>query len=638
MYYSDGTALLSGRGSYIAEIRLPGMLEAAFVRSPIARGAIKSINAAAAQALPSVSCVASGADILRTVSKTLPRASMVLHASEHAPEQFNAPAFHLLPTDSVNFEGEPVAVVAAANRYLAEDTAEMVEIEYVERTPVLDPEVSLSPGCDQLFEDVVGNLGLEGHYGSKDDDESLFDAAHFVLRRRYRMKRSGNPPLETTGVVAKYENRRLTVWSTIQRPQILRIALADIFDIPASRVRVIAPQNIGGGFGWKSPMYRETAVMAWLAMQLNRPVRWIEDRTEALKKGVHARDQIWDMVAAFGPDGRILGLKADVIADVGSVLVDMYALMPARMSASFPSPYDIPWIRTHLRCAITNKAPMGVNRPAGRMPAVWAMERLMDDAARELGMAPSQIRLINFIKEFPYPSPLGMPLSDSDYIGAMNRLISVFRYEERKQEAVRLRASGRKVGVGVAACVDVNRPLCSITGALFYNQPNYASVTVRVYPDGSVSIMSGDAPQGQARHTTMAKVVAAELGVNVDVIEVYTGDTLLSPVTNSNTDVTSACAVAARRLKSKVCALAAHLMKVRGPRAELRLRKWDRDPFAGWQDPYPAGSRLDDHHATIPDAGRIYARPCRDRLRRGALFANELRGPRGHGRGGAGVG
>ena len=562
MYYSDGDALLSGSGSYIADIRLPGMLEAAFIRSPIARGAIKSINVEAAQTFPGLAFVATGADILRSVPKKLPWASMVLHASEHAPEQFNLPGYHLLPTDSVNFEGEPVAVVVARNRYLAEDMAEGVEIEYEERTPVLDPEVALSPSCDQLYDDVAGNLGLEGHYGSKQGDDSLFDRAHLVLRRRYRMKRSGNPPLETTGVVAQYESRRLTVWSTIQRPQILRIALADIFDIPASRVRVIAPQNIGGGFGWKSPMYRETAVVAWLAMQLERPVRWIEDRTEALKKGVHARDQIWDMVAAFDPEGRILGLKAEVIADVGSVLVDMYGLMPARMSASFPSPYDIPWIRTHLRCAITNKAPMGVNRPAGRMPGVWAMERLMDDAARELGISPTQIRLTNFIKKFPYTSPLGMPLSDSDYNGAMGRLISVFRYEERVREAARLRASGRRVGVGLAACVDVNRPLCSITGALFYNQPNYAAVTVRIYPDGSVSIMSGDAPQGQARHTTMAKVVAAELGVSVDVVEVYTGDTLLSPVTNSNTDVTSACAVAARRLKSKVCALAAYLMKV----------------------------------------------------------------------------
>lgn len=562
MYHSDGAALLSGQGSYIADIKLPRMLDAAFVRSPIARGSIKRINTELAEAHPSVARIATGADILRSVPKALPRASMVLHASEHAPEQFNLPAYHILPTDAVNFEGEPVAVAVAENRYLAEDAADMIEVEFEERTPVLDPEMSLSPGCEQLFDDVKGNLGLEGRYGSKDEEGSLFEDAALVLRRRYRMKRSGNPPLETVGVIAQYENRRLTVWSTIQRPQILRIALADIFGLPASRVRVIAPQNIGGGFGWKSPMYRETAVVAWLAMQLNRPVRWIEDRTEALKKGVHARDQIWDMVAAFDSEGRILGLKSDVIADVGSVLVDMYGLMPSRMSASFPPPYDIPWIRARLRCAITNKAPMGVNRPAGRMPANWAIERLMDDAARELKISPKQIRLTNLIKKFPFTSPLGMPLADSDYTGSFGRLISAFRYEDRLQEAARLRASGRRIGVGLAVCVDVNRPLCSITGALYYNQPNYAAVSIRVYPDGSVSIMSGDAPQGQARHTTMAKVVAAELGVGLDVIEVYTGDTLLSPVTNSNTDVTSACAIAARRLKTKVCAVASHLMKV----------------------------------------------------------------------------
>ncbi|WP_038210979.1 xanthine dehydrogenase family protein molybdopterin-binding subunit [Xenophilus azovorans] len=562
VYNADGVALLTGKGAYIADLRLPGMLDAAFARSPIARGRIRAIDRAAALAAEGVHFVATGADIRDAVARTLPRASMVLHASEHAPEQFNLPSYHLLPPDALHYEGEALAVVVAADRYLAEDAVEMLEIDCEEQVPVLDPEASLSPGCEQLFEDVPGNMALEGRFGSKDEAGSLFDSAHLVLERRYRMNRSGNPPLEALGVVAQYENRRLTVWSTIQRPQILRIALADILGIPASRVRVIAPQNIGGGFGWKSPMYRETAVIAWLAMKLGRPVRWIEDRTEALKKGVHERDQIWDMKAAFDADGKLLGLQSEVIADVGSVLVDMYGLLPARMSATLPFPYDIPWMRTHLRCAITNKAPMGVNRPAGRMPAVWAIERLMDDAAQRLNLSPAQIRMRNFVQKFPYTSPLGAVLSDSDYLGTMRKLLDVFQFEDRRGQARQLRAQGKRIGVGLAACVEVCRPLCSFGGALFYNQPQYAAVTLRMYPDGSVSIMSGDAPQGQMRHTTMAKITARELGCDLEAIEVYTGDTLLSPVTNSNTDVTSVCAIAARRLRRKVIGVAAHLLKV----------------------------------------------------------------------------
>lgn len=561
-YYADGAALLTGKGVYIADIRLPNMLDAAFVRSPVARARIRRVDTVAAQRCPGVVRIAEGQEISQSVPQTLPRASMVLHASEHAPETFHLPAYHLLPTDAVRYEGEAVAVVVAGSRYLAEDAAELVEVDYDEQAPVLDPEASLMPGAEQIFPDVEGNLALEAQFGSKERVGSLFDDAPLVLRRRYRMNRSGNPPLETLGVIATYENRRLTVWSTIQRPQILRIALADILGLPASRVRVIAPQNIGGGFGWKSPMYRETAVIAWLAMQLGQPVRWIEDRTEALKKGIHERDQIWDMTAAFAADGRLLALESDVIADVGSVLVDMYGLLPARMSASIPFPYDVPWLRTHLRCAITNKAPMGVNRPAGRMPAVWAIERLMDDAARALGVPPAAIRQLNFVKKFPYVSPLGGTLSDSDYTGTMDKLLRVFRYDERLREAEQLRAQGRKVGVGLSACVEVCRPLCSYGGALFYNQPQYASVTLRMHPDGSLSIMSGDAPQGQMRHTTMARVTARELGANLESIEVYTGDTLLSPVTNSNTDVASVCAIAARRLRAKVIAVARHLMSV----------------------------------------------------------------------------
>ena len=565
IYHSDGAALLSGKGSYIADVKLPGMLEIAFLRSPTARARIKSISTQAAAASEGVLYVATGPDILRSIPTALPRASMVLHASELAPEAYKLPSYHLLPIDAVHYDGEAIAAVVAKNRYLAEDAADLIDIEFEEQRPVLDPELSLSDGCEKLFDDMAGNMALEGTYGSKEEPGSLFDDAPLRLRRRYRMNRSGNPPLETLGVVARFENRRLTVWSTIQRPQMLRIALADILSIPMSRVQVIAPQNIGGGFGWKSPMYRETAVVAWLAMQVGKPVRWIEDRTEALRKGIHARDQIWDIDAAFDSTGKILGMKCEVIADVGSALINMFAVRAARSSCSVPFPYDVPWIRTHLRCAVTNKAPVGYNRPAGRMPAVWAVERLMDDAARKLSISPVQIRVANLVRTFPYVSPLGgqrSMLNSSDYLGTLDKLLTMFRYEERKVEVKQLRATGRRVGIGLATCVETCRPLCSIGGVVSYNQPQYASVVMRMYPDGSLSIMSGDAPQGQMRHTTMAKITAMELGAAVNMIEVYTGDTLLSPITNSHTDVTSLCAIAARRLRSKVIKVASHLMSV----------------------------------------------------------------------------
>lgn len=566
VYHSDGISLVTGQGCYIADVKLPGMLDAAFLRSPIARGVIKSIDVERAIAGAGVAWVASGKDITKSIPEKLPWASKVLHPSEFVTEKFNLPSYELLPIDQVNYEGECVAVVAAENRYLAEDAVDLLDVEFDEQSPVLDPEASISPGCEQIFPDVLNNLALEGKFGSAEIPDSVYRNAALVISRRYRMNRSGNPPLETGGIIAHYENRRLTVWSTSQRPQMLRIALADILKLPAARVRVISAQNIGGGFGWKSPMYREAAVIGWLAMQLKRPVRWIEDRTEALKKGVHERDQIWNMTAAFAADGKCLALDSEVIADVGSVLVDMYGLLAARLSATVPSPYDIEYVRSRLKCAITNKAPMGVNRPAGRMPGVWAIERLMDDAARGLGISPIEIRMKNLVKEFPYASPLasmrGGKLTDSDYIGSMTTLLDSFDMQRRLNEAKRMRAEGRKVGIGVATCIELCRPTCSFGGALLYNQPTYAAVSLRMYPDGSVSIMSGDAPQGQMRHTTMAKIVAAELGADFDQVEVYTGDTLLSPVTQSNTDVASVCAIAARKLRSKVISVASHLMQV----------------------------------------------------------------------------
>lgn len=562
MFNGEGEALVRGQGVFIADIKLPRMLEIAFLRSPIARGKIRQIDTAAAQAAAGVARVITGHDIWADLPKLLPRAAQVLHPSELAPEKYCLPAYPILPTNAVQFEGEALAMVAAESRYLAEDAVEMIAVDFEEQVPILDPEKSLAPGCEQLFDDVPGNCALENTYGNQEDPGNAFRDAALVLQRTYRMNRSGNPPLETLGVVAKYENRQLTVWATIQRPHMLRVALSDILGIPNSRVRVIAPPNMGGGFGWKSPMHREVAAIAWLATKLKRPVRWIEDRTEALKKGIHERDQTWKMEAAFHADGRIRALRSELIADIGSLLVDMYGLLPSRLSATMAFPYDIPWIRTHLRCALTNKAPMGVNRPAGRMPAVWAIERLMDDAARRLGMSPVHIRMVNFVKKFPYQSPLGGQLTDSDYLGTMRKLLDRFRYEERRAEAAKLRAQGRKVGVAVAAAVELCRPLCSLTGSMFYNQPQYASVVLRMHPDGSISILSGDAPQGQARATTMVRVVARELGANPALIEVYTGDTLLSPVTNSNTDVSSVCAKAARTLKTKLLKVASLLLKV----------------------------------------------------------------------------
>jgi len=556
----DSDALLVGRGCYIADLRLPGMVEVCFLRSDVARARINRLDVTLASFSPGVIDISTGADIRRTINKRLPWASPVLHASAEAPEEFHLPAYDLLPVEGVHYEGEPLAVIVAEDRYLAEDALELIDVEYDIQCPVLDPEFALTDGAEQLFEDVAGNLALEGSYGSESDPSALFDDAELVLERRYRMNRSGYPPLETMGVVAQYENGRLTVWSTTQRPHMVRIAIADILGLPVSKVRVIAPENLGGGFGWKSPMYREAAVVAWLAIQVGRPVRWIEDRTESLKKGIHERDQIWDMRAAFSGDGRLLALESEVIADVGSVLVDMYGLIPARLAVTVPFPYDVPWIRTHLRCAITNKAPMGVNRPSGRMPAVWAIERLMDEAARELGLSPFEIRRLNFVSSFPYVSPLGACLTDSDYAGTLAALENDFEWSRRRNEVQELRNEGRLVGLGLATCVEICRPLTSRAGAMFYNQPQYASVMIRMEPDGSVSVSSGDAPQGQARHSTMARVVAQELGVELGVVEVTTGDTKDSPITNSNTDVASVSAIAARQLREKVLRVARHLM------------------------------------------------------------------------------
>jgi len=559
---AEGEALVSGRGDFIGDLRLAGMQDVAFLRSPVARARIAGINVTEAKAAPGVTAVVTGRDIWADCPQLLPRAAMVLHPSEFAPERYTLPAYPLLPVDALHFEGEAVAMVLAQSRYLAEDAVELIALDYEEQTPVLDPVESLAEGCDQLFEDVPGNCALDSVYGSTDDPGDAFSGAAFVLKRRYRMNRSGHPPLEPLGVVASYDGVRLTVWATTQRPHMVRVALSDILGIPNARVRVIAPPNIGGGFGWKSPMHREIAAVAWLATKVRHPVRWIEDRTEALKKGIHERDQIWDMEAAFDADGRIRALRSEVTADIGSLLVDMYGLLPSRLAVTMPFPYDIPWMRTHLRCALTNKAPMGVNRPAGRMPSIFAMERLMDDAARRLGITPSEIRMRNFVQAFPYVSRLGGVLTDSDYVGAMGELLKAFRYDDRIREAAALRGRGRRVGVGLAMAVELCRPLCSITGSMFYNQPQYAAVTLRMHPDGSVSILSGDAPQGQARSTTMARVVARELGADPERIEVYTGDTLMSPVTNSNTDVTTVCAVAARGLRTKLLRAASLILGV----------------------------------------------------------------------------
>ena len=518
--------LIQGRGTYVDDVKLAGMLHLAFKRSDIAHGRIRSVDTSVANAMPGVEAVYTGAEIAKLV-KPLPILT-----------PFPSPEHRAVAIDVVRYAGEPVAVVVASDRYLARDAADAVAVEYEPLPAVVDPDIATTGKPVVIHHAFANNIALgpvpSGTGVSADgktvDDSAIdraFAGADVVISQRMVNHRLVPSSIETRGVVAHYEPGKdhLTIWSSTQNPHILKTQVAGMFDLGEHQIRAIAPE-VGGGFGSKINIYAEEYVTAGVSKQLGIPVKWIEDRSEAFVATTHGRDLICDVDLAAKRDGTVLGLKMRIVADIGAYNMLLTAAIPTLTQLMASATYRIPAIRATLTEVFTNKTPTDAYRGAGRPEATYFVERAIDMLARELKMDPAEVRRTNFIPKeaFPYQTQMGAVYDSGDYEKALDAALKAADWEGLKKERDAARAEGRLVGLGLAMYVEV----CGIGPSSTLPMGGWEHAHVAIERDGRITATTGASPHGQGNETTFAQMLADQFGVPIEHITIQHGDTSIS--------------------------------------------------------------------------------------------------------------
>ena len=506
---------LMGRGQYVDDIRLPEMLHAMVLRSPHAHAAIRRIDAREARALPGVALVATAADLGEVPPIPIrlgPRPSLIPFL------QFP------LARDRTRYVGEPIALLIAADRYLAEDAAEAVTVEYDVLPPVTSAEEAARPAAPVLYDGSPGNVA-EHLTTIVGDPVRLLANADIRIRQRFTIQRHTGVPLETRGLVASHDRDTgmLTVWGPTKVPHFNRRVLADLLGLPQARIRFVEP-DVGGGFGVRGEFYPEDFLVPWASIALGRPVKWIEDRREHMMATNHSRQQIHEAEIAATGDGRILALVDHVLVDMGAYIRTHGVSVPELTAALLPGPYRIPAYSCDIDCLLTNKTPTGTYRAPGRFEANFVRERMIDLLARRLGEDPTEIRRRNFISagEMPFSvgtAALGVPTvyDTGDYASALDAAVQAAHYARFRADQLEMRKRGRLVGIGVASIVEKS------------GLGPWETARVEIDRAGRLVVYSGVTSVGQGMETTLAQICAEELGQAPDDITVVHGDTALVP-------------------------------------------------------------------------------------------------------------
>ncbi len=609
----EDARLLTGRGTYIDDHPPVGNLfHAAIVRSPHAHARIRGWDCTAARALDGVMGVVTGADVREHTKPFAVGVTAPVH-------------YYCAATDKARFVGEPVAVVVATSRYVAEDAADLVRVDYEPLPAVVDPERALEPDAPVLHEAVGSNLANNRRlvYG---DPDGAFREADVVLRERFRFPKYGSTPIETYGVVARWDafDGVCTVWSNFMGPFIMHPLTARVLGLPENRLRFIVPPDIGGSFGIKSLLYPYIALIALAAKLTGVAVKWIEDRHEHLLASSTGTDRVAYRELAARRDGTILGMRYRWLDNVGGYIRSPEPGCSFRPTGNFVGPYRVQHLEVDASTVMTNKSLTGPNRGYACGHLYFETEGMVDRLADELGMDPAEVRRRNLIGPgaMPYRTPTGGLYDSGDYPKAFDKALELARYDELRREQARARAAGRYFGVGLAVAVD---PSVSNMGYVataldpqFRAKPEYLpksgavdAATVKVDPLGRVTAILGTTPQGQGHQTVVSQIVADELGLTpadvtvVDEMDTFTRVWSISSGTYSSrfgSVGTSAAALAARKLKAKLVEYAAHLMDL--PAASLEFRDGAVRPRSGKGPSYTVkdlAGRAHWHATSLPD-------------------------------------
>jgi carbon-monoxide dehydrogenase large subunit len=597
---------VTGHGTYVSDIRLPHMLHVALLRSMQAHARIRSVDVKEALGLDGVIGAWTGQDIAGRIS-AFPE-SFEIHPVrwlEGVKPVLQGPRPTALAQGKVHYVGEPVAIVVAEDRARAEDAVDAIGVEYEALPIVVDPEESLRPGAALVHDGSKNNVVFSFSIAKGNVDGAL-RSAPCTLRERFRHHRYCAAPLEGRGVVAWVEPKTniLTVWSSTQMPHLVRRQIAAQLDLPEERVRVIAP-DIGGGFGPKVFVYPEEILVPFLALQLGRPVKWIEDRAEHFVSTAHGRDQLHDVEAAFDESGRLLALRDRFVLDNGAYnpmgLTDAY-----NTAAHLQGPYKIPNFAVTGTCVSTNKVPNAPYRGAGRPEAVFVMERCIDLIALRLSLDPAEVRRRNFVQPEEMPFQAGILYRDGEpicydsgnYPETLARALEAAGYDELRKRQRDLREHGRYLGVGIG---------CYVEGT---GVGSFEGAKVRIDPSGQLIIATGATGHGQGHETVFAQIAADLWSVTPDDVTLIEGDTASIPFgcgtfgSRGTVNVGSAIHGASTRLQEKVLRLAAHILEanpddlelsggkvlIRGmPQRSISFSELARAAVPGWASKLPEG-------------------------------------------------
>jgi aerobic carbon-monoxide dehydrogenase large subunit len=553
---------IRGAGNYIDDINLKGMLYMAILRSPWAHAKLNGIDSSAAAALPGVIAVVTGELMAAHNLAWMPTLSGDTQA--------------VLVTDKVRFQGQEVAAVIATDPYIAKDALELIEVDYEPLDPVVTPQRSLEADAPLIRTDKEGQTDNHIYHwenGDKDATDKAFDQADVVVKLDTFYPRCHPAPLETCGIVADVDpaSGQATIYMTSQAPHLIRTVFALVAGLPEDKIRIVSP-DIGGGFGNKVPVYPGYVVATAASLLLGHPVKWIEERSENLISTGFARDYHMHGELALKSDGTMLALRTSLLADEGAFYADA---QPSKFKVGLfhivTGSYDFPAAHVVADGAYTNKAPGGVAyRCSFRVTeASYLIERLVQNAAYEMGIDPAELRRKNFIQpdQFPYKSASGFEYDSGDYETAMNIALDKIGYADLRAEQAKQRADGKLWGVGMASFTEVVGAGPSHDYDIIGVKMNDGA-ELRIHPTGKAILKISSITQGQGHETTFAQIVSSELGIQPEHIKVMHGDTDSTPyglgtyASRSTPTVGAATAMVARRVREKAVKLAAHLLEV----------------------------------------------------------------------------
>lgn len=556
---------IQGRGKYVANMSLPGMLHAAILRSPHAHATINNIDASAALALDGVVAVYTGADMAADNIGSLP-------CGFNPPDIKSAP--HLpLASDKVRHVGDGVAVVIATDIYTAYDALDLIQVDYGVLPAVVDAKATTEPGAPQVHDEIPNNISFHWPLGERDAIDAAMATADHIVELDLVNQRLVPNAMEPRACVGQWNefSDELTVWTTSQNPHIIRLLLSmATMGLPENKIRVISP-DVGGGFGSKIFHYAEEVIVPWASMKLGKPVRWVSTRSEAFLTDAHGRDHVTTCKLGLKSDGTMVGLDVTTYANMGAYLSTFAPMIPTALYITlFSGLYKIPVIFGEAYGTMTNTVPVDAYRGAGRPEASFLLERLVDIAARDLDMDPIALRRKNFIQpdDFPYQTPVALVYDSGNYDALFDTAESLSDYAGLMAKRDAARAEGRLVGIGVSGCIEASGPAPSqVAVGLGAGVGLWESGIVRVHPLGKVAVMTGSHSHGQGHETAFAQIVADELGIAFEDVEVIHGDTGRTPFglgtygSRSASVGGSALVMASRKIVDKMTKIAAHLLE-----------------------------------------------------------------------------